>query len=77
METLPGYTYGEPEVAESPVSMEEFDRLKESVGFTAEDRESLERAGEFLSDHVDDLFERGEVFLARSSCRRSWDRTET
>lgn len=69
MQTIPGYTYGDPEVSESPVSMEEFDRLKESVGFTEEDKEYLERAGEFLPNHVDDLFERwrgifGEIFMS-------------
>lgn len=69
MQTIPGYTYGGPEVTESPVSMEEFDRLKESVGFTEADNAALERAGEFLPDHVDDLFERwrgifGEIFMS-------------
>lgn len=69
MQTIPGYTYGDPEVVKSPVSMAEFDRLKESVGFTEEDKEHLERAGEFLPNHVDDLFERwrgifGEIFMS-------------
>lgn len=69
MQTIPGYTYGDPEMAESPVSMEEFDRLKESVGFTEADKEYLEQAGEFLPNHVDDLFERwrgifGEIFMS-------------
>lgn len=61
--------YGEPEVAESPVSMDEFDWMKESVGFTDEDKVYLEQAGEFLPTYVDDLFERwrdifGEIFMS-------------
>lgn len=69
MQAIPGYTYGEPDVAESPVSTEEFDRLRESVGFTDEDKEALERAGDFLPANVDLLFERwsgifGEIFMS-------------
>lgn len=44
MQSIPGCTYGGSEVAESPVSMVEFDRLKQSVGFAA-DEEMLEEGG--------------------------------
>lgn len=69
MQAIPGYTYGESDVTESPVSEEEFDRLKESVGFTEEDKKALELAGDYLPVNVDALFERwsgifGAIFMS-------------
>ena len=45
---MPAYTYGEAAVATSPVSLEEFEQLKVSVGFTADDERYLRKAGEVL-----------------------------
>jgi hypothetical protein len=47
-----GYTYGDASVSISPVTMEELERLKISVGFTEDDRRWLQMAGEVLSDQV-------------------------
>ncbi|MBB6143545.1 hypothetical protein HNQ77_001494 [Silvibacterium bohemicum] len=47
-----GYTYGDESVEVSPVTMDELERLKVSVGFTDEDRQWLKAAGEVLADQV-------------------------
>jgi len=47
-----GYTYGDASVGISPVTMEELERLKLSVGFTEGDRRWLRLAGEVLADQV-------------------------
>jgi hypothetical protein len=49
---IPGYSYGSPEVTRSPVSLEEFERLKTSAGFNAEDECYLRQAGGVLSDQA-------------------------
>ena len=47
-----GYTYGDASVGISPVTMEELERLKISVGLTVGDRGWLRLAGEVLADQV-------------------------
>jgi hypothetical protein len=45
---MPAYTYGTAAVGTSPVSLKELEELKLSVGFTADDEQSLLKAGEVL-----------------------------
>jgi len=54
---IPAYTYGTAAVAHSPVSLEELDKLKVSVGFTAEDERFLRMAGEVLADQTKRIVE--------------------
>jgi len=54
-EHIAGYTYGEAEIAVSPVSMQELENLKVSVGFTDEDQRYLELAGEVLADQTQEI----------------------
>ena len=54
-EHIAGYTYGEAEIAVSPVSMQELENLKVSVGFTDEDQRYLELAGEVLADQTQQI----------------------
>ncbi|UFP94788.1 protoglobin domain-containing protein [Gloeobacter morelensis] len=54
METaIAGYTYGSDAVARSPLSAEEFDLLKKTVLFGAEDERYLRLAGEVLADQIE------------------------
>ena len=48
-EHIPGYSYGAAEVAKSPVSTLDFEKLKTSAGFTDEDQRYLQFAGEVLA----------------------------
>ena len=45
---ISGYSYGAANVGMSPVSLEELEALKETVGFTVKDVDLLRRAGEVL-----------------------------
>jgi hypothetical protein len=56
-EQIPGYSYGEPEVARSPISMRELDELKTSAGFTGDDERYLRLAGEVLADQTRQIVE--------------------
>lgn len=51
-EQIPGYSYGESEVAQSTVSVVELEELKISAGFTEEDQHYLRLAGEVLADQT-------------------------
>jgi hypothetical protein len=52
---IPGYSYGMPEISESPVSMRDLEALKISAGFTAEDERYLRIAGGVLADQVEEI----------------------
>ena len=56
-QSIPGYTYGSSEVVSSPVSDEDFARLKSTVLFTDEDARYLRMAGEVLADQVEEVLD--------------------
>jgi hypothetical protein len=51
-ESIPGYSYGSPEVARSPVSIQDLERMKASAGFGEEDERCLRMAGTVLADQT-------------------------
>jgi len=54
---IAGYTYGTAEVAQSPVSLEDFELLKQAVLFTEEDEKYLRMAGQVLADQVEGILD--------------------
>ncbi len=54
---IPGYVYGSPQLADFPMSDEEFELLKKTVLLTEEDVMYLRLAGEVLRDQVDDVLD--------------------
>ncbi len=52
---IPGYTYGTPEVALSPATLADLERLKVSTGFTKEDEYYLHMAGVVLDAQVETI----------------------
>lgn len=54
---IPGYRYGDPTLAPSPISLEDLARLKATLLFTDDDVAALQRAGEILADQVDDILD--------------------
>jgi len=54
-ENIPAYTYGTSEVAPSPISVEELQSLKTSIGFTAEDERFLRLAGQVLTGQTQQI----------------------
>jgi hypothetical protein len=51
-DSIPGYTYGSPEIVPSPVSLEELEALKSTVGWSSEDERFLRMAGTVLADQT-------------------------
>lgn len=51
-ESISGYSYGSPEVARSPVSIQDLERLKTTAGFGEEDERYLRIAGAVLTDQT-------------------------
>jgi Protoglobin len=57
-ESIPGYSYGSPQVARSWVSIQDLERLKTSVGFAEEDQRYLRLAGAVLADQTTQIVNR-------------------
>jgi len=55
---IPGYDYGSPNIAKSPITVNELEQLKQSTGFTNEDERWLRIAGEVLADQTKSLVEK-------------------
>ncbi len=53
MENIKGYDYGQAGVAQSPVSVQDLDLLKQTVLWSDEDEKHLRMAGEVLQDQTD------------------------
>jgi hypothetical protein len=61
-----GYTYGEPEVAASVITLQELEKLKTSAGMTAVDEQYLRLAGEVLEEQTAQVVEywRGRIIMS-------------
>ncbi len=54
---IPGYRYGDPALAPSPLNLEELDRLKAALMWNPEDEEALKQAGKILEDQVEEILD--------------------
>lgn len=65
-EKIPSYTFGTADAAKSPVSLEEFEKLKQSAGFTSDDEKHLRLAGEVLADQTKEVVEKWRGIIAET-----------
>jgi hypothetical protein len=61
---IPGYTFGDPSVARSPITLSELELLKRTITFGEDDERYLRLAGDVLADQVDALLDRWYAFTA-------------
>lgn len=54
---IPGYSYGAPDTARSPLGVGELDLLKETVLFTEENEHYLRMPGEVLREQTEDVLD--------------------
>lgn len=52
---IPGYSFGDPALPRSEVTLAEFALLKQTVGFTEQDETYLRLAGEVVSDQTEQI----------------------
>jgi hypothetical protein len=57
VQEIPGYTYGTTAVAASPLSLDDFEKLKATVLFSEEDEHYLRLAGEVLGPQTDEILD--------------------
>lgn len=61
---IPDYDYGSSRVAQSPITVQELEQLKQSTGFTKEDERWLHEAGHVLEDQTKELVEKWRAVIA-------------
>lgn len=61
---IPGYRFGDPALAPSPITLSDFELLKKTVMFTEEDERYLRMAGDVLEDQVDEVLDLWYGFVA-------------
>jgi len=66
-ETIAGYHYGSPELPSSPVSLEDLERLKQTVTLTEDDVACLRRAGDILQDQTEEIINTWRTVIGRTS----------
>ena len=54
-ESIPGYEYGSRDIVKSPITIQEFELLKQTAGFTKDDEYWLQVAGEVLIGETEAL----------------------
>lgn len=54
---IPGYTYGTDAVPSSPITLADFELMKQSVLFTDEDIQALRMSYDVLADQVEDILD--------------------
>lgn len=67
MTVIAGYTFGTEQAANSPLTLNDLELLKQTVLFTDEDERCLRLAGEVLQDQVDAVLDLWYGFVAASS----------
>ena len=61
---IPGYTYGSSAVPHSPLSLADFQRLKQAVLFSEEDSQALRLSYDVLQDQVEEILDVWYGFVA-------------
>lgn len=54
---IPGYDYGKPTVARSPLTLDELADIQKALLFTDEDRRYLQMAGDVLEEQIEEILD--------------------
>jgi hypothetical protein len=71
-ERIPGYDYGKPASARSPLSLEELRQLEEAAGWTAEDAAALARHPEVFVDRAEAMVDSWRAVIASQPHLIKW-----
>jgi hypothetical protein len=70
--SVPGYDYGKPEIARSPVSLEELRQIEMSAGWSDEDARVLQRHGHIFRAHAEDMVDAWRAVIAAQPHLAKW-----
>src|SRR5438270_2805674 len=67
-----GYDYGKPNIARSPVTLDELRQLEATVGWTDEDARLLEQHGEIFRDHAEEMVDTWRAVIGSQPHLAKW-----
>lgn len=71
-DSIAGYDYGRPNVARSPVSLEELSQLEATVGWSDEDAECLRRHGTLFKDNAEHMVDSWRAIIGAQPHLAKW-----
>jgi hypothetical protein len=69
---IPGYDFGKPASAHSPVSLEELRQIEETLGWSAEDARILQRYSKIFTDHAEQMVDSWRAVIAKQQHLAKW-----
>ena len=72
MTEIPGYDYGTPQAAHSPLTLDELRHLEETVEWTAEDADALRKAEPFFREHAEAMVDSWRARIAKQPHLAKW-----
>jgi len=70
--SIPGYDYGRPGVAHSPVSLDELRQIEATVGWSADDAKVLERHGDLFRDKAEQMVDSWRAVIGAQPHLAKW-----
>jgi len=70
--SIPGYDYGRPDVARSPVSLEELRQLEMAIGWSDADAGILQRNGNIFKEHAEEMVDSWRAVIGSQSHLAKW-----
>ncbi len=70
--SIPGYDYGRPSAAHSPVSLEELRQIEESVGWSEEDARTLQRHGDIFTNRGEQMVDTWRAIIGAHPYLAKW-----
>ena len=70
--SIPGYDYGNPEAAHSPVSLEELRQIETTIGWSEEDAKALQRHGDIFREHAERMVDSWRAVIGAQPHLAKW-----
>jgi hypothetical protein len=70
--SVPGYDFGKPAVARSPVSLEELRHIEETIGWTEDDARVLQQYGDIFRQHAEEMVDAWRAVIASKPFLAQW-----
>jgi hypothetical protein len=69
---IPGYGFGSPEGAQSPLSMEELSHIEQALGWTREDEQTLRKHAELFRSQAEQMVDSWRAIIAGQPHLSQW-----
>jgi hypothetical protein len=72
MTTVPGYQYGSPDIARSPITLDELRQLEQAVGWSDSDRQALQSHNQIFLDKSEQMVDAWRAMIGKQEHLAKW-----